>query len=74
VLDLHFQGLNMLERIVQSLVEFLETVPPWFSADEPHSELLRGFCVLFLIVLTLFLLSYIRWSASSSLKDKGRQK
>ena len=74
VLDLHFRGLNMLERIVQSFVEFLETVPPWSSTDEPHNELLRGFGVLFLILLTLFLLSYIRWSASSSLKDKGREK
>ena len=61
----------MLEQITHWLFDTLEIIPNMISADIQHHEVLRGFGVLLLILLALFLFSYAR-SLFSPSKDKSR--
>ena len=61
----------MLDQIIHWLVDKLEVIPPMISADFQHHQLLRGFAVLLVILVALFLLSYMRSIfASSKARDR----
>src|SRR5262245_8348644 len=66
------QELIMLDRIIDWLFGTGETIPQ-IPADVPHHELLRGFGILLLILLVLFLVSSIGSYFISS-KDQARDR
>lgn len=66
------EELIMLDRIIDWLFGTGEIVPQ-IPADVPHHELLRGFGVLLLILLVLFLVSSIGSYFISS-KDQARDR
>ena len=63
----------MLDQIVHWLFDKLEVIPQMISGDIQHHQILRGFALLLLILLALFLLSYVRSFFASS-KDKTRER
>ena len=62
----------MFDRIIHWLFDTLEVIPQMIWADAQHHSLLRGFGVLLLILLVLFLLSYVPSFFASSIR-KSRE-